>query len=580
MLRKFVIVAAFAALVAVAAASAAPGSQRRSSQESSSTTTLMPGVTYTRAVDFTSRGPIVIDVVTAPKPDGSVYSLGPVVSNGTLRGTDKLTHLERQMAGSGTTVAIDGDYFDRRTGAPSGIVFQGGVLESQPVAGRSSLGIGTDGTLTAARVAFAGAWQGNGQRRPLFLNTPKGRFTLYTPAYGNATPGESGAVEAVIGSFPQGRLDQPLDGTVNQVANGGPTRIPPGGAVLVARGALATSQLRAEAPVGQQVDARLSLSPDWSDQAGAIGGGPLLVKNGKPVFHANESFAPSVLNHRQARGAVGQLADGRILLVSVEGTNPAYSIGMSSYELAVELSRLGARTAYGLDSGAAAGMAFDGRLLTRPSSGREAKLSDALALTYSGVYALPPSAAVLSPNGDGIGDTEALSFRVVRPSDVSAVLTGPRGVEITLVNGAVQPGPHSVAWDGRTAGTPAPEGQWTFAVTATDDRNVKTTAQRSFSLDDTLSSLTVSTSRGRATASFRLARAARVVVRVERRTGSPVATLLSGQRASGPQRVTWKGRIGRHPAPAGRYQLAVQSVSSVGASSLTAPFSFRPHTRH
>src|SRR5581483_10738469 len=156
-----------------------------------------------------------------------------------------------------------------------------------------------------------------------------------------------------------------------------PTAIPRGGAVLVARGAQSTAQLKAEAPGGQQVESMLSLSPDWRALPSAIGGGPLLVKNGKPIFHANESFAPRQVNARQARGAIGQLSDGRIVLVAVEGTKPAYSIGMSSYELAVELSRLGATTAYGLGSGPAAGMAFDGTLLTRPSAGIQGKLSDA-----------------------------------------------------------------------------------------------------------------------------------------------------------------------------------------------------------
>ena len=101
-------------------------------------------------------------------------------------------------------MAIDGDYFDRSTGAPSGILMQNGVLESAPAAGRSSLGITANGTLTTARASFAGTWQGSGQRRPLLLNTPakKGKFTLYTPAYSTATPRESGVVEAVIGTFP------------------------------------------------------------------------------------------------------------------------------------------------------------------------------------------------------------------------------------------------------------------------------------------------------------------------------------------------------------------------------------------
>ena len=202
--------------------------------------------------------------------------------------------------------------------------------------------------------------------------------------------------------------------------------------MLVARGAQSTAQLKAEAPVGQQVEALLSLSPDWRNLASAIGGGPLLVRKGKPIFHAGESFAPRQLNSRQARGAIGQLSDGRIVLVGVEGPNPAYSIGMSNYELAVELSRLGATIAYGLGAGSASGIAFDGRLLTRPSGRVAPKVSDALVLSYSGVYAAPPSNPVLSPNGDGVADTEAFSYRVVRPSDVVATLSGPGGAKVTL----------------------------------------------------------------------------------------------------------------------------------------------------
>ena len=580
LLRKLLIAVAFAAAVVAVAATAATG---RSTQESVSTTLLMPGVTYTREVDFTSRGPTVLDVVTAPKPDGEVYSLAPALSNDALRGTQTLTSLETHVAAGATTVAIDGDYFDRATGAPSGLLMQDGVLESAPAIGRKSLGIAADGTLTAAQVSFAGIWQGSGQRRPLFLNTPaeRGKFSLYTPAYGTATPRERGTLEAVIGTFPPARLDTPLDGTVTRVVGGGPTAIPPGGAVLVARGKLSTAELKAEAPVGQQIDALLSLSPDWSGLASAIGGGPLLVRDGKPIFHAGESFASRQLNSRQPRGAIGQLADGRIVLVGVEGTKPFYSIGMSNYELAVELSRLGATTAYGLGSGAAAGVAFDGKLLTRPSRGYQAQLSDALVLSYSGVYAAPPSTAVLSPNGDGVGDTETFSYRVSRPSHVVATLSGPGGAAITLADADESPGVHTLGWNGTDGGSPAPEGAWTLTVTGTDDRNVTTSAQRTFSLDDTLASLEVTSGpRGLPTAMFRLTRAATVVVQIQRPTGVPVATIRTGPRPAGLEQVTWHARIDGRRAPGGRYRVAVQATSPVGTSSLTAPFSLPSHKRH
>ena len=143
----------------------------------------------------------------------------------------------------------------------------------------------------------------------------------------------------------------------------------------------------------------------------AIGGGPLLVTAGKPVFRARESFGDPVLNRRSARAAVGQLSDGRILLATVEGGSSAYSAGMTNYELAVALARLGVRTAMGLGTGPSAAMAFDGTLLTRPTADAEQQISDALFFSYNGVYAAPPSSTTLSPNGDGIDDVQTFTLQ-------------------------------------------------------------------------------------------------------------------------------------------------------------------------
>ncbi|MBV8561515.1 MAG: phosphodiester glycosidase family protein, partial [Actinobacteria bacterium] len=439
MLGRVLIVVALVALLASSA----------SAQTTQTSTDLMPGVTLTREVDFTPRGPVVLDVVTAPRPDGSLYTLQPVLSNDFLPQTEKLTDIEKRLSVTATTVAVNGDSFDAVTGLPSGIVMRGGALDSEPAPGRSAAGFTPDGTLTVARVAFKGTWQGSGQRRALDVNNlSKTGSTLYTSAFGPATPVESGAVvEDVFASFPPANAGRPLTATVSQVTSAGSTPIPPAGAVLVSRntqGPLLTK----EAPAGQQVEVRLTLTPDWSGLASSIGGGPLLVSAGKPVFRANESFDPAPLGNRNARSAVGQLADGRILLVTVEGVTPAYSVGMTNYELAVALARLGAVTAIGLGTGPTAEMAFDGTLLTRPSGGTEAPISDALVLAYVGVYAAPPAAAVLSPNGDGVNDAQTLSYKLVRPSHVSAVLTGPGGVSVTLAADDEQPGVHSIPWNG------------------------------------------------------------------------------------------------------------------------------------
>ena len=555
MLGRFLIGLALAALLV----SSASGARRQLVQSTSQE--LLPGVTYTREVDFTPRGPVVLDVITAPKPDGSLYTLAPVLARG-----QRLSNIERGLAASATTVGVNGDFFATAGHQPSGIVLRGGALDEAPVATRSSLGIGPDGTLTVARVAYKGTWQGSGQRRSLDLNLApaKGHATLYTPSWGASTPAERGVVEVVFPSFPASRPNQPLVGTVSQVTTAGPTPIPAGGAVLVARG-LQGQALQTDAPVGQQVEIRLTLTPNWSGMTSALGGGPLLVAKGKPVFDAKESFDAKVVNQRNARSAVGQLADGRILLVTVEGGKAAYSAGMTSYELAVALARLGAVTAVGLGSGSPAAMAFDGTLLTKPSSGTEQALGDALVLSYAGVYAAPPSASVLSPNGDGVDDVESLSYKTVRPAHVTAVLTGPAGAKLVLADDQEPAGAHTPTWDGSGAA----EGAWTFAVTAADDQGRTTSAQRTFQLDDTLGALAVAPP---ATASFQLTRAAAVVVTAERRNGTVVATLVDSQLQPGPQSVSWNGKgADGKKLPAGAYELHVVATSAIGRCELSAP---------
>ena len=571
MFRKLLILATVAGTLAVPA-----GAARRAASQIVSQQLLMPGVTYQRQVQFTSRGPVVLDVVTAPKPDGSLYTLTPALAHNAVAGTERLTDVEKDASATATEVGVNGDFF-AGNGPATGIVMRGGTLDEAPVSSRSSLGIAPDGTLAVARVAFDGTWRGTSQRRQLDLNDPpvSGHTTLYTSAWGPATPAENGVVEDVIASLPPTQPNRVAAGVVTEVLAQGGTPIPPGGAVLVSRGAQAP-HLTAEAPAGTTVEFRLTLTPNWSGQAAAIGGGPILVANGKPVFRGDESFDDSVLNARGARSAVGQLADGRILLVTAEGGGSAYSAGMTNYELASAMARLGAVTAMGLGSGTPAGMAFDGTLLTRPAKA-ELPISDALVLSYNGVYAALPSADVVSPNGDGVDDSETFSYKLVVPAQVTASLTGPGGAQITLAQDAEQPGLHTVTWNGQ----PSTEGQWKLNVSAADAQGRTTTAERPFLLDDTLGALQASPvnahidpkSHGILTATFQLVHPAKVTATIETRTGIVLATLVNAKMQPGTQKVLWDGRLWTGSlAFTGAYQVHVVAANSIGTVALIAPF--------
>jgi hypothetical protein len=572
-LRKLLILVVVAGALAVPAGAA----RRAGTQKIVSQTLLMPGVTYQRQVQFTSRGPVVLDVVTAPRPDGSLYTLGPGLAHGALFGTEPLTGIEKDASGAATVVGVNGDFF-AGSGPPTGIVMRSGSLDAAPVSSRSSLAVGTDGALAVARVAFDGTWRGTGQRRQLDLNDPpvSGHTTLYTPAWGTATPAEDGVVEDVIDTLPGLQPNAVTSGVVTQVNGAGGTPIPPGGAVLVARGAQAP-HLSAEAPAGTNVEIRPTLTPSWNGKLAAIGGGPLLVAGGKAVFRANEAFDDSVLNAREARSAVGQLPDGRILLVTVEGGGSSYSAGMTNYELAVALVHLGAVTAMGLGSGPAAGMAFDGTLLTRPSKKAEQQIGDALLLSYTGVYAAPPTSDVVSPNGDGVDDTETFAYKLVASSQVTATLTGPGGAQLTLAQDTEEPGVHTLAWNGQ----PSTEGQWKFVVSGTEAGGRTTTAERAVLLDQTLGGLQAEPANAQiapkakavVTASFQLVHPATVTATVETRTGIVLATLVSKRLQPGAQSLPWNGRLWTGAlAFTGAYQVRVVAANSIGTVSLVAPF--------
>jgi hypothetical protein len=527
--------------------------------------TLVPGVVYSRQVEFTGHGPVVIHVISAPKPTG-LYALKPVLSNNAILGRERVTSMQKRVSAEATVAGVNGDLFSLTDGHPTGALIRGGILDSGPVDFRSSVGMDTDGVLHVERVRLAGTWQGSGQRRILGINEmPRpNRTTLYTHAWGARTPAENGGAQAIIQPFPATTPNTPLTGVVTQYVSGGNQPIPPDGAVLVARGAQA-GFLPAEVPVGANITVLLTLTPPWTNVPEAVGGGPIIVRDGKPVFRSLEGFTTSQLAYRHPRTGVGQTADGRILLVAVDGRQPGYSTGLTNFELALTMMRLGCVTASALDSGGSTTMAFDGKLLNRPSDpGGERAVAEALTIFYYGVYAPALPARVLSPNGDGVDDVQIFGYKLVRPSTVTATLTGPGGVVVPLDSGARAAGSYKFNWTGEGQ----PEGAWTFRTVADDDLGRHSVADRQFGLNNTLGFVTASASNQRVTATFKLARPARVTLRIETPGGGIVKTLATRSFPAGDGTISWRGRPGS-------YLFSATATNEVGAVELTAPFRLR-----
>jgi len=562
MSRKFSI----AVLVALIVASPAAGRPVQ----------VMPGVTYERILRWTPGGPVAMYVVTAPKP-GGLYSLTPLLSNGTIVGRETVSSMERNASAQMTTIGVNGDFFSWNGGWPSGLLMRSGVVEHQSALGRAAVGVDTSGILHVDRVPWFGRWHGTDPTwQPIAqLNEPAraNATALFTPVWGAKTPATHGTM-VVLGAFPPTAPRRDLTGVVQQILTDSSVDVPPDGAVLVARGA-AAEVLRAQAVVGTPLTIRIPLIDDWASVTDAVSSGPTLVKNGRPIFNAGEALTTAQLRGRNPRTAIGQRADGTIVMVAVDGRQRGWSIGITNWDLALTLVRYDCVTGFALDSGGSTTVAFDGHVLNRPSDPRgERPVGDALVIGYTGVY-VPPPALNLSPNADGVGDREGLDYKLVRPSTVSAKLIAPDGSARELDSGQKPAGRYHLTWDGTdAAGAPAPEGTYHWNVSATDDLGRASSQDRRFTLDRTLGFLRVSPDARRV--AFTLTRDARVRVTIETRSGAILRTVAKGARAAGSVTTRWNGRDGRGKRlRRGTYVVHVSVTSPIGLSQLRAPLLIR-----
>jgi exopolysaccharide biosynthesis protein len=111
--------------------------------------------------------------------------------------------------------------------------------------------------------------------------------------------------------------------------------------------------------------------PDLAGVNMAIGGGPALLQDGKPMQFSG------LFKFRHPRAAVGWSKE-HFFLVEVDGRQANISVGMSFPELADYMAKLGCEQAMNFDGGGSATLWAFGMVRNSPSEGDERPAPNAL----------------------------------------------------------------------------------------------------------------------------------------------------------------------------------------------------------
>lgn len=335
------------------------------------TVTARPGLTLTRLLD--RRGPNRIRILEVDP--STELTIDVALAHNELPAQERTSAMARRR---GAVAAINGDYtaLGAGEGRPVNAFARNGSLKASPLIWGRNFAVSQDegrfyfdhAPLKASLAQRDSderwsipAWN---EHRP-----PRDTLSLSTPAGGVAFRPPTHACSARL--YPKGRMswEQGQVGVrrahVVDRVRCAETRVPRFGGVVVSagRGTAAGGLIRSALTRGEVVDLRWSMGA-WAGVLDTIGGNPLLVADGSI---ATEACSDSYFCYRNPRTGIGIDSAGNLLLVTVDGRRPGYSVGMTPAAFARLFRYLGAEWALNLDGGGSTTMWLQGEVVNRPS---------------------------------------------------------------------------------------------------------------------------------------------------------------------------------------------------------------------
>jgi len=350
---------------------------------------LAPGVTLTQITKAPGEDAVarVINILKVdPKTPGirvqMVLAGDKVWDSDPTNGRETVGSMAKRL---NAVAAINADFFPY-SGDPLSLCIGGGELISEPYKDRSVCGLTSDGKCLFDRLEFdAKITLPDGKWFPIRgINRPRGQNELvaFTTKFFTSTCTKPDGSEAVITiyNWPV-KVGIPLKGTVSSVKpDFGDTPIPERSIVLSGWGT-GSDFIKESLHEGMAVNIEFDLKPaGWENVMEAVGGACRIIRDGKiSVETEEEHVGLAFVNTTHPRTAIGSTADGKLVMVTVDGRQ-SISTGMPLPDLAKLMLAQGCVNAINLDGGGSSTMATSYGVINCPSDGPLRPVSNGLAV--------------------------------------------------------------------------------------------------------------------------------------------------------------------------------------------------------
>ena len=390
----------------------------------------------------TPGGPLIITVVEVDPKAGKGIHVDAALGGDIVWGTDPSLGRENVSALTARTGAVAGinASFFPFAGNPLGFHVHKGEMVIEPAQERTVFYITKNGAphfdvLTSHGTIAQGTdtiTLDGLNRAPAASAANKNEVLLYTPIFFSTTLPSKGRFEVALRLTPGLPLrgDTDVYGTVLRTGEDGKFPIEPNTVVLSGCGTGAAYLRRVAGKVGAKVTVRLDVKTsdgkpfDLSQVREAVAGSTRLLAGGKNIAETPAGDVGSSMSTTQhPRSAVGVTADGKILLVLVDGRQKGISRGIGLVELAHRMAAMGCVDAVNLDGGGSSALSVGGLIVNSPSGNVERPVASMLLVFAPPLDKAPkPSQVTLA----------APSAKVIHVGDTLAVLTSPQSAPVAL----------------------------------------------------------------------------------------------------------------------------------------------------